>query len=50
MNIFSRTHPENNIVLNILRQRTQDVEVKKYCISILDSMGSFAYTKQVKFG
>jgi len=34
--------------MNILRQRTNNVEVKKYCIDTLHKLGSFAYTKQVK--
>ncbi|KOB73871.1 Geranylgeranyl diphosphate synthase, partial [Operophtera brumata] len=28
-------------VKNILRQRTRDVEVKRYCISLLERLGSF---------
>lgn len=42
-----RTHPESNVIINILRQRTTDVDVKKYCISQLEALGSFAYTKEV---
>lgn len=42
-----RTHPEDTVVMNILRQRTNDVEVKKYCIDTLHKLGSFAYTKQI---
>ena len=34
----------------ILRQRTQDVEVKKFCISLLEAAGSFAYTRSVMRG
>lgn len=33
--------------LDILRQRTHDVEVKKYCISLLEKLGSFQYTREV---
>lgn len=33
-------------VLDILRQRTRDVEVKKYCVSLLEKHGSFAYTRE----
>jgi geranylgeranyl diphosphate synthase type 3 len=33
--------------MNILRKRTTDVEVKKHCITLLETMGSFAYTKKV---
>ncbi|XP_055307370.1 terpene synthase isoform X2 [Sitodiplosis mosellana] len=33
-------------VLHILRQRTKDVEVKKYCIHLMEKMGSFEYCKK----
>ncbi|XP_026322482.1 geranylgeranyl pyrophosphate synthase [Hyposmocoma kahamanoa] len=35
-----------NQVLHILRQRTRDVEVKRYCISLLERLGSFRYTRE----
>ncbi|XP_046963277.1 terpene synthase-like [Nymphalis io] len=35
----------DNQVLHILRQRTRDVEVKRYCISLLERFGSFQYTR-----
>ncbi|XP_063226841.1 terpene synthase isoform X2 [Bacillus rossius redtenbacheri] len=41
--ILSR--PSDNQVINILRQRTRDVDLKKYCISLLERFGSFAYTR-----
>ncbi|CAB3226549.1 unnamed protein product [Arctia plantaginis] len=45
--IHAIRNPEgDNQVLHILRQRTRDVEVKKYCITILEKLGSFAYTKE----
>lgn len=31
---------------DILRQRTKDDEVKKYCVSLLEKFGSFDYTKK----
>ncbi|XP_055913833.1 terpene synthase isoform X1 [Eupeodes corollae] len=34
-------------VLHILRQRTRDVEVKKYCITLLEKLGSFKYTTDI---
>ncbi|KAL4711720.1 hypothetical protein ACJJTC_003487 [Scirpophaga incertulas] len=34
-------------VLHIMRQRTRDVEVKKYCITLLERLGSFAYTTDI---
>uniref|UniRef100_A0A1B0AY66 Geranylgeranyl pyrophosphate synthase n=4 Tax=Glossina TaxID=7393 RepID=A0A1B0AY66_9MUSC len=42
-----RTQKQDNQVLHILRQRTQNVEVKKYCISLLEKLGSFQYTRNV---
>ncbi|XP_073978997.1 geranylgeranyl pyrophosphate synthase quemao [Rhodnius prolixus] len=41
------SQPDDKQVFNILRQRTRDVEVKKYCISLLEKFGSFAYTREV---
>lgn len=40
-----RTSPPNNQVLNILRQKTTDNDVKKYCVDLLEKLGSFEYTK-----
>lgn len=37
----------NRQVLHILRQRTRDVEVKKYCINLLEKLGSFKYTRDI---
>eukprot|EP00088_Acartia_fossae_P001363 TRINITY_DN10527_c0_g1_i2.p1 TRINITY_DN10527_c0_g1~~TRINITY_DN10527_c0_g1_i2.p1 ORF type:complete len:336 (-),score=61.34 TRINITY_DN10527_c0_g1_i2:720-1703(-) len=34
-------------VIKILRQRTQDLEVKKFCIKLIEEAGSFEYTKKV---
>ena len=39
------SNPSDTKIKNILRQRTTDVEVKKYCISLLKSAGSFEYTR-----
>ena len=36
----------NFIRLEILRLRTKDVDVKKYCVSLLEKFGSFAYTRE----
>lgn len=33
--------------LDILRQRTRNVDVKKYCVKLLDSFGSFEHTRKV---
>ncbi|XP_076172555.1 terpene synthase-like [Ptiloglossa arizonensis] len=42
-----RSHPEDTRVINILKQRTRDHDVKQYCIKILEKYGSFAYTRTV---
>jgi len=36
-------------IASILRQKTTECQVKKYCVAYLDSIGSFAYTRQVLF-
>ncbi|XP_069695704.1 terpene synthase isoform X2 [Periplaneta americana] len=40
-----KSQPSDNQVMHILRQRTHDVEVKKYCITLLEKFGSFNYTR-----
>ncbi|XP_023934635.2 terpene synthase-like [Bicyclus anynana] len=42
--IHAMNSPEKGEILNILRQRTHDVEMKKYCVSLLDRAGSLTYT------
>ncbi|CAH1375948.1 unnamed protein product [Tenebrio molitor] len=42
-----QTHPEDKRVINILKQKTRDVAVKKQCLSILKKFGSLDYTKEV---
>ena len=32
---------------DILRQRTQDVELKKYCVTLLEKFGSLSYTRDI---
>lgn len=39
------SHPEDKQILHILRQRTKKIEVKKYCVSLLEKFGSFEYTR-----
>lgn len=41
--IWSR--PESTQVQNILRQRTENMDIKKYCVDYLEKVGSFAYTR-----
>lgn len=40
-----QSHPEDRRIMNILRQRTKDIEVKRYCVNLLEKFGSFAYTR-----
>ncbi|XP_053956921.1 terpene synthase-like isoform X2 [Anastrepha obliqua] len=42
-----RSQKHDKQVLHILRQRTHDIEVKKYCINLLEKLGSFQYTREV---
>eukprot|EP00057_Strongylocentrotus_purpuratus_P025463 XP_011679937.1 PREDICTED: geranylgeranyl pyrophosphate synthase [Strongylocentrotus purpuratus] len=44
-----RSQPENTQVMSILRQRTEDMDVKKYCVDLLEKFGSFEYTRKVLF-
>lgn len=39
-------HPEDPRIMNILKKRTTDLEIKKYAVDVLEKLGSFAYTKQ----
>lgn len=41
--IWSR--PESTQVQNILRQRTENTDIKKYCVQYLEDVGSFEYTR-----
>ncbi|XP_056147858.1 geranylgeranyl pyrophosphate synthase [Lampris incognitus] len=40
------SQPESTQVQNILRQRTENVDLKRYCVDYLEKVGSFAYTRQ----
>ncbi|CRK39873.1 hypothetical protein BN1708_020639, partial [Verticillium longisporum] len=42
-----RTDPGNLQLINILGQKTPDVEVKRYAVSFMERTGSFEYTRQV---
>ena len=42
-----RSDPSNHQLINILRQRTKDEEVKLYAVNYMRNTGSFAYTCQV---
>lgn len=40
-----RSDPTNHIMINILKQKPEDHQVKQYAISYMESTGSFAYTR-----
>ncbi|OZJ05414.1 hypothetical protein BZG36_02003 [Bifiguratus adelaidae] len=40
-----RSAPSNRQLLNILHQRTESVEVKKYAVQVMEGTGSFEYTR-----
>jgi len=42
-----RSKPENLQLLNILKQKTTDEEVKRYAVSYMESTGTFEYCKKV---
>jgi geranylgeranyl diphosphate synthase, type III len=42
-----RSDPKNLQLINILKQKTRDVEVKLYAVNYIKSTGSFAYTRKV---
>ncbi|KAF2188923.1 terpenoid synthase [Zopfia rhizophila CBS 207.26] len=42
-----RTDPSNLVLINILKQKTTDEEVKRYAVKYLEEKGSFEYSKKV---
>ena len=42
-----RSNPGNLQLINILKQKTQDEEVKRYAVKYMESTGSFEYCKKV---
>lgn len=42
-----RSNPGNLQLINILKQKTQDDEVKRYAVKYMESTGSFEYSKRV---
>lgn len=40
------THESDTRIIHILKQRTQDVELKRYCVQLLHQFGSMEYTRQ----
>ncbi|XP_043252458.1 geranylgeranyl pyrophosphate synthase-like [Colletes gigas] len=43
----TESHPEDTQIKTILRRRTKDITVKRYCVKLLEEFGSFAYTRNV---
>ncbi|GAB7350357.1 hypothetical protein MBLNU459_g0986t1 [Dothideomycetes sp. NU459] len=42
-----RTDPSNLVLINILKQKTTDEEVKRYALAYMEKTGSFSYTRKV---
>jgi len=42
-----RSTPDDSKLLKILKQKTEEIEIKKYALSIMEKTGSFEYTKKV---
>ncbi|KAI3325432.1 geranylgeranyl diphosphate synthase [Xylariaceae sp. AK1471] len=45
-----QTDPTNPQLINILKQKTTDVEVKRYAVKYIEGTGSFQYTREVVRG
>ncbi|XP_061377706.1 terpene synthase-like [Danaus plexippus] len=45
--IYAMKTPEGPQVLSIMRQRTRDLELKKYCLSLLEKSGGMQYTRDL---
>jgi geranylgeranyl diphosphate synthase type 3 len=45
-----RSEPGNLVLINILKQKTNDDDVKRYAVSYMEGTGSFAYTRRVLRG
>lgn len=42
-----RSNLEDPRIMNIIRQRTTDIEIKKYAVDLMERNGSFEYSRQV---
>lgn len=42
-----RAKPENMQLINILKQKTDDEQVKRYAVSYMENTGSFEYCRKV---
>ena len=45
-----RSEPANLVLINILKQKTTDDEVKRYAVAYMEKCGSFGYTRRVLRG
>ena len=45
-----RSDPSNLVLINILKQKTQDEEVKRYAVAYMEKTSSFTYTRRVLRG
>jgi len=41
------TRETDTRIIHILKQRTQDIELKRYCVQLLHEFGSIEYTRQI---
>lgn len=41
------TRETDTRIIHILKQRTQDLELKRYCVQLLEEFGSIEYTRQI---
>ncbi|KAJ4309465.1 geranylgeranyl pyrophosphate synthetase [Fusarium piperis] len=42
-----RSNPTNLQLVNILKQKTSDIQIKRYAVAYMESTGSFEYTRSV---
>ncbi|XP_076763612.1 terpene synthase-like [Xylocopa sonorina] len=42
-----QTGPRGKEVMNIIKQKTKSIELKRYCVSLLKKYGTYAYTRTV---
>ncbi|XP_042911133.1 terpene synthase isoform X2 [Parasteatoda tepidariorum] len=42
-----RSNLDDPRIMNIVRQRTSDVEIKKYAVELMEKIGSFEYTRNI---
>ncbi|KAG9662349.1 geranylgeranyl diphosphate synthase 1, partial [Aureobasidium melanogenum] len=45
-----RSDPQNLVLMNILKQKPQDEEIKRYAVKYMEKTGSFSYSRKVLRG